>query len=133
MPLSESMENYLEAIFEIQERKQVVRVRDVAGELGVTMPSVNGALKNLDAKGYISHEKYEYIELTERGIAQASKISRRHRTIRAFLVKVLGVDCDTAEADACKIEHDLSPVTMTRLTEFLDEYTRHNDSPRPSS
>ncbi len=73
MPLSESMEDYLEAIFEIEKQKRVVRVRDVASRLGVTMPSVNGALKNLEAKGLINHEKYEYIELTQKGSTRHQK------------------------------------------------------------
>ncbi len=119
MQPTESMENYLEAIFEIKKRKSVVRVRDVAQELGVTMPSVNGMLKNLEAKGLVSHEKYEYIELTDPGIVHASKISGKHRVIFRFLSKILGVDEETAEKDACKIEHDLSPVTMEKLSAFI--------------
>ncbi|MFC1486021.1 metal-dependent transcriptional regulator [Candidatus Latescibacterota bacterium] len=122
MALSESLEDYLEAIFEIKRRKQIVRVRDVAQELGVTMPSVNGALKILEEKGYINHEKYEYIELTADGAAQASRISKRHLTIQAFLEKVLGVDRSTAETEACKIEHDISPLTMKKMADFLDKY-----------
>lgn len=122
MSLSESMEDYLEAIFEIDRRKQIVRVRDVAQELGVTMPSVNGALKILEAKGYITHEKYEYIKLTREGMVQASKISRSHLVIRMFLENVLGVDHETAEQEACRIEHDLSSSSMKKLTEFLDKY-----------
>ena len=122
MSLSESMEDYLEAIFEINRRKKIVRVRDVAQELGVTMPSVNGALKILEAKGYITHKKYEHIKLTREGMVQASKISRSHLIIRMFLENVLGVDHDTAEQEACRIEHDLSPSSIKKLTEFLDKY-----------
>jgi DtxR family transcriptional regulator, Mn-dependent transcriptional regulator len=124
MSLSESMEDYLEAIFEIEKRKRIVRVRDVAQKLGVTMPSVNGALKTLEALGYINHEKYEYIELTPEGNTQALRISGRHRRICTFLEQVLGVDRLTAEEDACKIEHDLSPSTMEKLSEFLDRYQK---------
>lgn len=120
MSLSESMEDYLEAIFEIEKNRRIVRVRDVAKKLGVTMPSVNGALKNLEAKGLISHEKYEYIELTKAGASQASKISNCHHTISKFLKDVLGVDRETAENDACKIEHDLSANTLKKLSDFIE-------------
>ncbi len=119
MPLSESMEDYLEAIFEIEKQKRVVRVRDVASRLGVTMPSVNGALKNLESKGLINHEKYEYIELTEKGIDKASKISLTHRIIFHFLRDVLGVDENTANTDACRIEHDVSQTTIDKLTAYV--------------
>ena len=119
MPLSESMENYLEAIFEIEKNKRVVRVRDVANELGVTMPSVNGALKNLEAKGFISHQKYEYIELTEAGVSKASKILNTHKTLYKFLRDILGVDGKTAQQEACKIEHDLSQSTLKKISDFI--------------
>ena len=126
MTLSESMENYLEAIFEIEKIKYVVRVRDVAKKLGVTMPSVNGALKNLEAKGLISHKKYEYIELTKAGASQASKISSRHHTISKFLKNILGVDRETAEHEACKIEHDLSARTLEKLSDFVENQSNNS-------
>jgi len=119
MSLSESMEDYLEAIFEIEQSKHVVRVRDVANKLGVTMPSVNGALKILEVKGLIKHEKYEYIELTDTGASQASKISNSHHTISKFLKDILGVDRETAEHEACKLEHDLSEGTLEKLSDFM--------------
>ncbi|MFC1528308.1 metal-dependent transcriptional regulator [Candidatus Latescibacterota bacterium] len=123
MILSPSMEDYLEAIFDIEKNKRAVRVKDVAEKLGVTMPSVNGALKNLEAKGLINHEKYEYIELTETGATQASKISTRHQVIYTFLREFLGVDHDTAEKDACKTEHVLSPHTMEKLEKYITDVT----------
>ena len=125
MPLSASMEDYLEAILEIEKSKRVVRVRDVAKKLGVTMPSVNGALKNLEAKGLISHEKYEYIELTDAGSIKASKILKSHKTIYKFLKDILGVDEETAEQDACKIEHVLSASTLKKMSTFIDDQTNN--------
>lgn len=119
MSLTESMEDYLEAIYEIEQSKKVVRVRDVARKLGVTMPSVNGALKNLEAKGLINHEKYEYIELTEAGASCAAQISENHQLIASFLQDILGVDVATAEQDACKLEHDLSVKTLDKLTDYI--------------
>ena len=59
MTLSASMEDYLEAIYEIDQSRRAVRVKDVSQKLGVTMPSVNGALKSLEARGLIKHEKYD--------------------------------------------------------------------------
>ncbi len=115
------MEDYLEAIFEIDKYKRAVRVKDVSEKLGVTMPSVNGALKNLEAKGLIRHEKYEYIELTEDGLEQASRISSSHRIIYTFLKEILGVGNNTADEDACKIEHVLSRETMKKLAKFIEK------------
>ncbi len=120
MALSPSMENYLEAVFEIERLKRAVRVKDVSERLGVTMPSVNGAMKTLESKGLIRHEKYEYIELTEAGVRQASRIASRHRILYEFLNDVLGVGEENAEADACKIEHVLSVESMDRIRDFMD-------------
>ena len=121
MVLTQSMEDYLEAIFEIDKSKRAVRVKDVSEKLGVTMPSVTGALRNLEAKGLIKHEKYEYIELTDAGMEQASRIASRHHAISAFLIEILGVDQATAEEDACKIEHVLSATTMNKLAEYIKD------------
>ena len=121
MALTESMEDYLEAIYEIGREKHAVRVRDVALKLGVTMPSVTVALKNLEARGLIRHERYEYIELTDSGFAQAVRIATRHHTILTFLTEVIGADRSAAEAEACGIEHILSAETMERLTRYIDQ------------
>ena len=61
------------------------------------MPSVNGALKNLESKGLLKHERYDYIELTSNGIQLASRVSSRHHVIFTFLQEILGVDGATAE------------------------------------
>ena len=119
MSLSESMEDYLEAIFELDKNRRAVRVKDVAEKLAVTMPSVNGALKTLEAQGLIIHEKYDYIELTDTGMTQASKIASKHHVIYIFLKEFLGVDADTAEKEACRIEHVLCTDTIERLEKYL--------------
>ena len=87
------------------------------------MPSVNGAMKTLEAKGFINHEKYECIELSDKGLLQASKILSRHKTIFKFLNEILGVDNETAEQEACKIEHDLSIATLKKLSDFVENNT----------
>ncbi len=120
MALSASLEDYLEAILEIDKKKKNVRVKDVAQKLGVTMPSVNGALKNLEAKGFITHEKYDYIELTKSGLQQASKVASRHTMIFFFLKDILDVDEKTAQLDACKIEHVLSKITVEKMTKYRE-------------
>jgi DtxR family transcriptional regulator, Mn-dependent transcriptional regulator len=122
MDLSSNMEDYLEAIFEIARETPAVRVRDVARKLGVTMPSVNGALKNLEGRGLIRHQKYEYIELTETGASAASRIAARHRTIVVFLRELIGVDAETAEKEACRMEHVLSVETMEKLTGYIETH-----------
>lgn len=134
MNLSSNMEDYLEAVYEIEKEKSAVRVRDVARKLGVTMPSVTGALKNLQALGFIEHHRYEYIHLTEKGTAQAEKISTRHRIMLTFLTGIIGVEPETAEMEACRMEHVLSAETVEKLTQYVarnlarDETDNHDNA-----
>ena len=118
--LSNSMEDYLEAISKLQREKNYVRVKDIAKEMKVRMPSVTGALKALTDRNLVRHEKYEYVELTEDGIKIADEIKRRHDLISKFLTHILKIDPEIAEKDACKIEHSVSPITVERLIKLVE-------------
>jgi len=116
---SGSMEDYLEAILCIGEQQAAVRVRDIARRMDITMPSVTGALKNLEKQGYVRHPRYDWIDLTPEGRRIAAGVFNRHRVIRGFLTEVLGIDPATAERDACGMEHSISAVTLDRLVRFM--------------
>lgn len=118
--LSESLEDYLLEIFIIDKQKRVVRLKDIAEAHKVKPPSVIGALKELSEKGLIIHKKYSYIMLTDKGLKEARKLYNRHRTIFRFLNEVLGVNRETAEKDAHRIEHDLTEETLNILTKFME-------------
>lgn len=118
--LSASLEDYLEALLVLVRERGVARVRDIAERVGVSMPSVNTALKRLAEQGLVNHEPYEFIELTEAGVKAAERVDRRHRTLRRFLAQVLCLPEAVAEADACKMEHGLHPETVAQLQRFLE-------------
>ena len=127
--LTSSMENYLETIRNLGKGKGVARVKNIARELKVKMSSVSGALETLAKEGLISHEKYGYIELTNRGERLAEAICSRHQTLFKFLTEVLGVDPKTADEDACKMEHTVSPLVLEKLVEFVESSSqRKQDS-----
>ena len=113
------MEDYLEAIYEIGLDKKVVRVRDIAARLDVKMPSVTSMLKNLNSRNFVEYEKYEYVELSPSGLEIALEIHRRHEALRQFLTKILRIDPQTADQEACQMEHALSGETLTRLVDFM--------------
>jgi Mn-dependent DtxR family transcriptional regulator len=113
----ESGENYLETILVLREKQDVVRSIDVANELGYTKPSVSRAVKLLKEQGYILVQTNGAIELTKKGLEMANQIYERHLTITKFFVGVLGVDPETAEKDACRIEHIISPETFEKIKE----------------
>lgn len=117
--LSESMEDYLEAILAILREKQAVRVKDIGRRLGVSSPSVTGALRSLSAKGLVNYVPYDVITLTEEGRAAAEDVARRHRVLQRFFTQVLKAGEVEAGEAACRMEHALSPGLMQRLTGFL--------------
>ena len=108
----------LEAILRLSAVKKDVHSVEVARELGVSKPAVTKAMRVLGQKGYVSVVD-NHIHLTQEGKAYAESVYERHRTLTAFLVG-LGVDADTAEADACRIEHVLSEVTFSAIKKFMD-------------
>lgn len=118
--LTPTIENYLEAIFNLAKEKRVVRVRDIAKRLGVKMPTVTNMLKTLRGKGLIDYEKYEYLELTGKGSDVGSDIDQRHQVLRGFLTDVLKLDFHQADEDACKMEHAVSPTTLERIVDFME-------------
>jgi DtxR family Mn-dependent transcriptional regulator len=117
--LSESTENYLEAILVLNSNQRVVRVKDISKKQGVSMPSVHAALHLLEDQGLVSHERYGHVELTERGTAAARQIYASHTLLVDFFSELLGVPQDIAERDACRIEHIISPETLGRITAFM--------------
>ena len=118
--LTPAMENYLEAIFNLSREKRVVRVKDIAKRLGVKMPTVTSMLKTLSERGLIDYEKYEYLELTEKGSGVGEEIDRRHHVLRSFLTDILKIDFEKADEEACKMEHAISSSTLERFIEFME-------------
>lgn len=110
----ESVEDYLETILVLSKRLPVVRSIDIANELEYSKPSVSVAMKNLKGRGYITVSSEGYIVLTEEGRKLASDTYKRHTLISQWLVE-LGVSPETASADACRIEHDLSQESFDAL------------------
>jgi len=118
--LSQSAQDYLEAVYETGRNREVVRVSEIADRLGVKMPSVVTALRRLADRGLVRHERYGHVILTDTGAAEARRVSERHHAIVRFLVDLLGVDARTAETDACRMEHAVSARTMRRMVRFLE-------------
>lgn len=119
MNIYESAEDYLEQILMLLESKGHARSVDIAAGLGVTKPSVSVAMKKLRENGYITMGEDNNISLTDQGYAIARRIYDRHKTLTRFFMQ-LGVDGETARADACKAEHDLSEETYQAICRQLE-------------
>ena len=118
MVIHESAEDYLESILILKERRGVVHSIDIVNELGYSKPSVSIAMKKLRESGYISMAPDGSITLNDSGLEVASRVYGRHKTLTK-LFTMLGVSPETATEDACKVEHDLSDETFSRIQEFL--------------
>ena len=105
--LSESLEDYLEVIFELEKIHKVARVKDIAEKMGVQRGSVSGTLKSLKQKKLINYRPYSFITLTKQGKKLAEEICRRHQVIKNFLQCVLLLDESKAEENACRMEHSM--------------------------
>ena len=121
MPVTSSLQDYLEVILNLSEGKKVVRVTDIADRLSIAKPSVIQALTLLKDKGLIRQNRYGPVELTDEGYRHAEKVWHRHNVLYGFLTGVLGVTPQAAEEDACLMEHDLSSETFEKLIAFLKE------------
>ncbi len=116
--LSESLEDYLEAIYHLEHENRVARAAEIALRLGVSRPSVTGALKALRLRGFIHYDPYTHITLTAQGKRIAADVVRRHTILKDFLVKVLSVPPAEAEHAACRMEHVLGTEVMARFLDF---------------
>ena len=120
MAKNESSENYLEAILMLSKKLPVVRSVDIANELGFKKSSVSIAMKKLRENGYISMDTEGLITLNESGMAIASRIYNRHKSLTR-LFTLLGVSPEVAAEDACKVEHDLSDETFGKICQFIEQ------------
>jgi DtxR family Mn-dependent transcriptional regulator len=118
--LSESQEDYLEAIYDLLRSGDTATVSEIAKRLGVAKPSVVKALKRLRELELITQKPYADINLTLAGRERAELIRLRHNTLVYFLKDFLGVNKETAETDACALEHHLSECSTERFLAFID-------------
>lgn len=123
MKIQESAENYLETILILSQTGTPIRSIDIVNELGFSKPSVSVAMKQLRENGYVRMEQDGSIVLLDKGRQIAEKIYERHCLIAKMLMAI-GVDEETAFADACKIEHDVSETTFLCMKRHLEACDR---------
>ena len=110
---------YLESILVLSKKKDRVRSIDVVEYMGFSKPSVSRAIGLLRGGGYVNMDTDGSLSLTEAGLEVASKIYERHSLLSSFLVS-LGVSEETADADACKLEHHVSDESFAAIKKYVD-------------
>ncbi len=120
---TESMDEYIEAIYRLGGDAGPVAMGDVAQRLAVSVVSANEMVKRLAARGLVEYEPYRGIILTGPGTELALRVLRCHRLWERFLTDTLGLPWDQVHDEACRLEHVTSPLVEERLSAFLGEPT----------
>jgi len=116
--ITRRIEDYLEAIYNLSQRKDYVRVKDIAKELEVRPASVTEMVQRLGELGFVNYEKHGPISLTSKGLEIGMSVKDRHDNLKRLLL-ILGVPEDVAEKDACIMEHYLHPKTIEHIKKFV--------------
>lgn len=120
--LTESLENYLRAIYILHVDGKIPRIKDISKMLDVRDASAVEAIKKLESINLVSHEKYGYIDLTDKGISIAENVYRKYITLIDFFVNLLGLNKEDAYTLACGIEHHMDHdfyVSLEALNLFI--------------
>lgn len=120
MALQESGQMYLESIFVLSKTGKPVRSIDVSEYMGFSKPSVSRAIGLLKTGGFVEVDKNGHLSLTSQGKHIAERTFECHTLLKTLFIR-LGVDEETADADACKIEHHISDETLFALRRHLDQ------------
>ena len=120
MQIHQSAEDYLECILKLSKQRPVVRSIDIANDMNYSKPSISVAMKNLRLNGYINVDESGFITLTDSGMEIASNIYDRHLILKKWL-EFLGISPETAEQDACKIEHVISPESFEAIKKHIHQ------------
>lgn len=120
MNLQESGQMYLETIYILSRKSSTVRAIDVGEYMGYSKPSVSRAMGLLKQAGYVTADDAGFLTLTDAGREIASKIYERHTVLQNLLMR-LGVDEETASADACRMEHVISDQSFQAIRRHVEK------------
>jgi Mn-dependent DtxR family transcriptional regulator len=120
--MHESGEDYIETIYMLKKKNGHVRSVDVARELGFSRPSVSRAMGILKDNGLLTVSEDGDLNLTEEGEKTAKKVYEKHTNLTKFLMMTAGVNAETAEEDACRIEHVISPETFKGIKRYIKSH-----------
>lgn len=121
--ISENAEDYLACIYDLSREGAPVKTTEIASRLRLSPASVTEMTQKLAGEGYLNYEKYRGVSLTSKGRRIAEKIKRRHRLLERFLVDVLGMSRKESHDEAMKLEHNVSDVSVERISKILNNPT----------
>ncbi len=126
--MSNVIEGYIETIYALERRDGTAHTGDIASLVDVKPASATEMIQKLSEIKLVKYEPYHGVSLTAKGRKMAEELVKRHETLAKFLI-ILGVDSETANFDACQIEHHVTPKTMKRLTKFVEFIRSYPEKP----
>ena len=121
MELSKSQEEYVKAIYILQNMNEQVRVTDIANKLSISKPSVTRSIKNLSELNILNYQTYGNVSLTSLGESIAKEIIKKQDTLKNFLCEILDIEESMAEDEAVLLKHDLSAGTIKKIDELVNK------------
>lgn len=118
------IEDYLEELFLLESTGRIVTVTDLAERLKITKGTVTATVQKLVDQGFLNHERYGALHLTDSGRRKGLVVFRRHEGLRAFFHELLGLDRERSSEMACCMEHYVDTVTEERLYALLEYFRR---------
>lgn len=119
--LTAPVEDYLKAIYGIEQAGAAAATTDIATKLSIAAASVSGMVRRLADQGLVSYERYRGVRLTEAGRRAALRTIRRHRVIETYLAQALGYPWDRVHAEAERLEHAVSDELVDRMASAVGE------------
>ena len=129
--MSESIEEYLEAIYNFNEKGELAKNQNLSEKLRVSPPSVTEMIKKLADEGLVTYEPYKGVLLTGKGTARAQKVVRKHRVLERFLHDTLGLKMEKVHDEACRLEHSISDEAAAALCDNLKSPKTCPDDGKP--
>lgn len=126
--LTESLEDYLEAIAELCDANGHAHTKEIADKLKVKMPSVTGALRQLAEMNYIIYNTHYPVTLTPEGKKVAVQVANRHQVLKNFFINILGMPHSEATGAACHLEHLIGEDTTAKFVLFSEAIEKRRDA-----
>jgi len=121
MELMKSGQMYLESLYVLSLESDMVRAIDIGDYLGYSKPSVSRALVLLKNEGYVDKDSRGFLHLTEKGKQIAESVYERHKVLTKLFI-MMGVDTETANQDACRVEHYIGDKTFEAVKAFVADH-----------
>jgi DtxR family Mn-dependent transcriptional regulator len=118
--ITETVEEYLECIYRLQEKEEAARTSSIIRLLKVAPGTVTNTIERLERDGFVKHVSYRGVKLTEKGRKIALQVVRRHRLSERLLTDILKMSWSRVHENACKLEHGLTEEVLDHLEEVLD-------------